>query len=354
MTVLALKHAAHCNGVAEIHGRVSREMWQHIYSASDPADVPIGHVTNGVHALTWLAPQMRAFYRKHLKADLEQATPESNWWKRADKLDPAALWEMRGKLRARLVNFIRRRLAEQVARRVGPLEDLTAVIDTFDEETLTIGFARRFATYKRAPLIFSDVKRVANLLNDPKRPVQIVFAGKAHPKDAAGQAFAKKIYGMAHKAGFRGRVAILENYDMHIGRMLTSGCDVWLNNPLMPMEASGTSGMKPPLHGGLNCSIPDGWWPEGYDGKNGWMVGGGEQFKSQARQDKHDASALYTVLEEEIVPLFYRRDREGLPQKWLAMCKDALASIPVMFNTTRMVGEYVDKYYLPAHAARRG
>lgn len=349
MTVLALKLSEHVNGVAALHGEVSRKMWQSAYRAKSPKQVPIGHVTNGIHTQTWLAPMMEPVYDKYLKPNRHKPTPTDNWAARADKIPPAEFWRMRNMLRQRLVNFIRERLVEQIQRQLGPMDDIIAAHETFDPRALTIGFARRFVTYKRAPLIFRDSRRLAKILGDPKRPVQLVFAGKAHPEDAAGQELAQTIYQAARKSGLRGRVAVLENYDMHIGRMLTSGCDVWLNNPLRPMEASGTSGMKPPLHGGLNCSILDGWWPEAYDRRNGWAIGDGRELKSRALQDKYDADCIYRLLEKEIVPRFYDRDRGGIPKRWVAMMTHSLKTVACRFSTHRMVGEYVEQYYLSAH-----
>lgn len=350
MTVLALKLSAHCNGVAALHGEVSRKMWTKVYGLSpdEHARVPIGHITNGIHSETWLAPEMRPVYQKHLKPRWVGAGPKDDWWKRADRIPDAELWAARNMLRARLIQFVRQRLADQIARAHGPVEMLAAAHETFNPGALTIGFARRFATYKRAPLIFHDARRLAKILSDAKRPVQLVFAGKAHPADAGGQAFAQQIYRHAYEQQFIGRVVILEDYDMHVGRMLTSGVDVWLNNPLRPQEASGTSGMKPPLHGGVNLSILDGWWPEAYNGKNGWAIGG-KEFADQKKQDAYDAGSLYDLLERQVVPAFYHRDKSGLPKKWVAMMKESMRTVCNTFSTARMVADYVEKYYLPAH-----
>ncbi|MFN0138452.1 MAG: alpha-glucan family phosphorylase [Phycisphaerae bacterium] len=348
MTVLALKLAEHCNGVAALHGDTSRKMWAKLYQVA--ADkVPIGHITNGVHTQTWLAPEIEPLYKKYLKPKWNGASPRDDWWAAADRIPAAEFWQSRNMLRSRMVNFIRQRLAEQIAQRGGPVEDLIAAHQTFDENALTIGFARRFATYKRAPLIFSDPKRLSAILNNSKRPVQLVFAGKAHPRDLGGQAFAQQIYQIAQKNGFRGRVVVLENYDMLIGRMLTSGSDVWLNNPVRPQEASGTSGMKPPLHGGINCSILDGWWPEAYDKKNGWAIGDGRQLADAKKQDRYDAGCIYDLIEGEIAPLFYKRDGGGVPGGWVARMVASMKSVGNAFSTHRMLSEYLEKYYLPAH-----
>jgi glycogen phosphorylase len=355
MTVLALKLAAHCNGVAELHGDTSRRMWTKVYGLTpEQADeVPIGSVTNGVHAQTWLAQEMGPLYDRYLRPKWIGAGPEDNWWENVGRIPDVELWRARRTLRARMIGFIRDRLAKQVLRQNGSADELAAARVVLDEDALTIGFARRFATYKRAPLIFKDAKRLARIIRDDKRPVQLVFAGKAHPQDVGGQAFAQEIYRHARTANFRGKVVLLEDYDLELGRVLTSGCDVWLNNPLRPQEASGTSGMKPPLHGGLNCSILDGWWPESFNKVNGWSIGDGRPFADQKKQDKYDADAIYELLENEIVPQFYARRRDGLAGEWIKRMKDSMKTVCPVFNTHRMVGEYVEKYYLPAHASSR-
>ncbi len=364
MTVLALRTAGRCNGVARLHGAVSRAMWTGVFAVTDPRKVPITHITNGVHSQTWLAPEMRPLYDKYLRPRWLGAGPADNWWRRADRIPPAELWHVRNLLRRKLVAFVRARLQAQILRRCEPVSEYIAALETFDENALTIGFARRFATYKRAPLIFTDPARLTRILNDARRPVQLVFAGKAHPADAAGQAFAREIFSRARQGEFRGRVVILEDYDLHVGRVLTAGCDVWLNNPVRPQEASGTSGMKPPLHGGLNCSILDGWWPEAYDGRNGWAIGETAAARrgrtaiasddarpltprAQAARDRVDAASLYAVLEREIVPLFYTRDRAGIPQGWVRRMIHSMQTVCGRFNTHRMLAEYVELYSGP-------
>jgi glycogen phosphorylase len=347
MTVLALKLSQHCNGVAALHGDTSRKMWMKVYGADDSKHVPIGHITNGVHTQTWLAPEMYPLYEKYLKPDWNHGEPVAEWWHKVEKIPDAEMWNYRNLMRAKLVQFVRTRLLDQIARGHGPVEEYQHAYKTFDADTLTIGFARRFATYKRAPLVFRDAKRLAKILGNEKKPVQIVFAGKAHPADIGGQEFAAMIYKYAKAAAFTGRVVILEDYDMAMGRALTSGADVWLNNPLRPQEASGTSGMKPPLHGGINCSILDGWWPEAWDETNGWAIGG-KEFKDQKKQDAFDAAAIYDLLEKKVVPLFYQRDKAGLPKKWIAMMKSSMETVGAQFSTHRQVADYVHKYYLPA------
>jgi glycogen phosphorylase len=349
MTVLALLLSERCNGVAELHGDTSRRMWMKTYDAEIPDEVPIGHVTNGIHPESWIADEARPFYDKYFKPTWVGAGPEDDWWKNAHKIPPAELWNLRQTLRKKMVAELRIRLREELVARQqagDDVEHLIALYETFDEGALTIGFARRFATYKRAPLIFKDAKRLAKIMGDSDRPVQLIFAGKAHPQDMGGQEFVKQVYEFTKKPPFRGRVFLVQNYDTNVGRLLTSGCDVWLNNPVRPMEASGTSGMKPPLNGGLNCSILDGWWPEGYNKKNGWALGG-EQFPgNRKKQDDYDAKAIYETLEGQVVPLFYSRDKGGVPQKWVKMMAESMRSICAQFSTHRMVAEYVKDYYL--------
>ena len=350
MTVLALRTAEHVNGVAALHGRVSREMWQQVYGVADAALVPIGHVTNGVHARTWLAPEAESFWKRSIGLDLDTIERGKDPWAAAEKADAGEFWAMRAQLRARLVQFIRERLARQARRRGEAPEAVVRASQAFDPNALTIGFARRFATYKRAPLIFREPERLRRILSDSKRPLQIVFAGKAHPRDRDGQAYAAEVHRWTREQGFEGRVALIEEYDMHVGRMLVSGCDVWLNNPLRPHEASGTSGMKPPMHGGVNLSILDGWWPESFDGRNGWAIGDGSEGTDREKQDALDAESLYALLENEVVPSFYQHDRAGLPQDWIARALHSVATVPGRFNTHRMVAEYLEKSYLPANA----
>ncbi|MEM8835906.1 MAG: alpha-glucan family phosphorylase [Planctomycetota bacterium] len=350
MTVLALKLAEHCNGVAKLHGETARKMWVKTYDAKSPKKVPIGHVTNGVHPETWLSDDARLFYDKHLKPDWVGAGPDDDWWKKASKIPADEMWGLRNRLRRKLIAFMRERMRDQIVYHEGNEAELTELFDVLDENALTIGFARRFALYKRAPLIFSDRKRLAKLFNNPDRPVQLIFAGKAHPLDAAGHDFVRRVYEMTQHKDFRGRIWLLQNYDMEIGRMLTQGCDVWLNNPVRPMEASGTSGMKCPLNGGLNCSILDGWWPEGYNRKNGWAIGDGEEFSSRAKQDKFDAQKIYEVLEDEVVQEFYERNRAGVPTKWVKRMANAMMTNCCEFSSHRMIRDYVNGYYLPAHS----
>jgi glycogen phosphorylase len=348
MTVLALKLAARVNGVSRLHGAVSRRMWMGVYGAEEPDRVPIQHVTNGVHTETWLAPELRPLYDKYLAPRWLGAGPEHDPWRRAGRIPLDELWRLRNLLRQRMVGFIRQRLVEQALRAHASAEEVAEAGQALSEHALTIGFARRFATYKRAPLVFRDPDRLLAILGDAERPVQLVFAGKAHPADPDGQAFVRQVFRRTRERGLRGKVVFVEDYDMGVGRMLISGCDVWLNNPTRPYEASGTSGMKPPLHGGLNCSVLDGWWPEAFDGKNGWEIGGGREFRSQSAQDRHDAASIYSLLEQAIIPTFYRRDRHDIPRRWLELGLHSMQTVCARFSTHRMVGDYLERYYLPA------
>jgi len=352
MTVLALRHAEFVNGVAELHARVSRDMWKTVFHTSDAKKVPIAHITNGVHPRTWMHPQAEDFWRRQIELHLDDATPAISRWANAKDADSEAFWELRDSLRQQLVHFVRERAARAARKRGDGADAIAEALSMFREDALTIGFARRFATYKRAPLIFRDLRRLMRLISDDERPLQIVFAGKAHPRDKGGQDFARTVFEMTRQEGLRGKVMLIEEYDMHVGRALVSGCDVWLNNPIRPHEASGTSGMKPPMHGGINCSILDGWWPEGYDGKNGWAIGDADESETDVnRRDAKDAASLYDLLEFEILPEFFDRNRKGLPTKWIRRALRSASTVPSVFNTHRMVGEYLQKFYL---AANRG
>ncbi|MEO0652131.1 MAG: alpha-glucan family phosphorylase, partial [Planctomycetota bacterium] len=351
MTVLALNTSARANGVSALHGEVSREMWVGAFPEAETADdVPIGHVTNGIHTRTWLSPDAYALYDEHLSPAWDGAGPEDDFWAAVDKIPDGDVWELRNRLRRRLVHFVRTRMARQAVRHGQSADEVARCRELFDDDALTICFARRFATYKRAPLIFRDPERLAGILSNAKRPVQLVFAGKAHPRDKGGQAYAQSIHEFSREARFAGRVALIEEYDMQVGRALTSGADVWLNNPIRPHEASGTSGMKPPLHGGINCSILDGWWPESHDGTNGWAIGDGRERATQDEQDAADAEALYRLLEKQVVPEFYKRGKNGLPTAWVARAKASMRTVPAQFSTHRMVADYVREAYWPSMA----
>lgn len=338
MTPLALHTSRYCNGVAALHGAIARKMWKGLYPKQPVRRVPIGHVTNGIHLRTWLHPEMAALFDEFLGADWEDRQDAPAVWKKAARIPDEILWDVHLSFKYDLADFCNG-LKGQSRLSKGHM---------FDPEALTIGFARRFASYKRATLAFSNLARLARLVNKSSRPVQIVFAGKAHPADADGKNLIQQVVAFAKDARFKGHIWFLEDYEMGIARRLTAGVDVWLNNPQRPREASGTSGMKPALHGGLNLSILDGWWPEAYNGKNGWAIGRGENHDGTPAADKRDANQLYDLLERKVVPMYYDRDADGLPRRWVACMKNAITTIPVYFNTHRQVKEYWTKYYLPA------
>lgn len=336
MTVLGLKLSRKANGVAALNGIVARHQWHYMFSDRDVEDVPISHITNGIHIPTWGAPQAHTFLTKHL-GDWLPARYSSDIWQAIDRISDAELWAYRSELRKRLFAFIQQHV---------PKQSLAQNLD-LDPEALTIGFARRFATYKRAPLLFSDLERAAKLFSQADRPLQVIYAGKAHPADDGGKRFIQQIYNASQHPAFNGKVIFLEGYDMEIGRMLISGCDVWLNNPRRPLEASGTSGQKVAIHGGMNLSILDGWWPEGYNGENGWALGREATGLSEDPkvQDREDALSLYETLEQSLLPTFYDRDAEGLPRQWIARMRNAMQTLPAPFSATRMVLDYVEQMY---------
>ncbi|MBK7977784.1 MAG: alpha-glucan family phosphorylase [Deltaproteobacteria bacterium] len=352
MTVLALKCATKSNGVSALHGRVTRRMWHSLWPHHGEQEVPIGHVTNGVHVPTWLAPEMRVLYDRHLRANwpVHLAHPET--WMGIDEVPDIELWGTLQILKSKLVRFVRRRLVQQGEHADGLDPDVaTMVADAFDPNVLTIGFARRFAQYKRATLILRDRERLKRILTNSSRPVQIIFAGKAHPHDEIGKGLIREIRHAMSDPAFQGRLAFIDDFDINVARHLVQGVDVWLNTPTRPLEASGTSGQKVLLNGGRNFSILDGWFPEGYDGQNGFAIGSGEVHVSSQVQEERDAADLMRVLEEEIVPLFYERDSWGLPVRWLARVKRAVRTLGWRFNTDRMVMDYVTHCYLPAAGA---
>ena len=345
MTVLALRVAAYHNGVSKLHGHVARGMWQWMYPGTNQDDVPITAITNGVHTATWLAPELRELYAAYLGKNWEDYLDDPQVWRKVFQIPDEVLWQTRQKLKRQLVAFARARLTAHY-RRLGLPEPVTPVLE---EGVLTLGFARRFATYKRATLIFKDVERLKHLLNRPDQPIQIIFAGKAHPRDDPGKLFIQQVYQLAQQPGLAGRIVFLEEYDMAVGRAMTQGVDVWLNNPRRPYEASGTSGMKASLNGAPNCSILDGWWPEAFNGKNGWAIGEEREFSNLEEQDWHDAQSLYHLIEDELVPRFYAgRDANGVPTAWVQLCKEAIATVAPAFSMRRMLADYMAQLYMPA------
>jgi starch phosphorylase len=348
MTVLAIKLSRRRNAVSALHGQVSRAMWTGLYPGRVAEEIPIGHITNGVHALSWLALPMRQMFDRHLASDWMRRTGEPETWEAVDAIDDVELWETHQTLKYQLLEFVRRHLARLGELRHEPSHFIQQCRRALSLDTLTIGFARRFATYKRAHLIFRDIDRIARIVNDPRRPVQLVFAGKAHPQDEPGKQILQQIAHLTHDKRFIGKVVFVEDYDIKTCRHLVQGVDVWLNTPRRPLEASGTSGQKIVLNGGLNLSILDGWWAEAYDGTNGFAIGSGETHSSTETQDARDAEALYRVLEDEVVPLYYGRNHDGLPHGWLARMKRSIRTLGWRFSADRMVMDYVRHCYLPA------
>ncbi len=351
MTVLALKLSAYHNGVSELHGHVSREMWQFLWPEVPIEQVPIDSITNGVHMKTWLVQELRDLYGQHLQADWLEQIDDPATWRAVDNIPDADLWAIHSERKGQLVKFARERIKRQFMRHGEGPRHMEMADTLLDPNALTLGFARRFATYKRAALIFHDEERIKRILNDPARPVQIVFSGKAHPADQPGQALIKRIYELSQQPDFAGKIVFLENYDMNIARHLISGVDVWLNNPRRPREASGTSGQKAAASGVPNFSVLDGWWEEGYDGTNGWAIGDPRDYKDQETQDEADVLNLYATLENDIVPLFYDRGEDDLPHGWIKVMKNSIRSCAPEFSMRRMVKDYATELYLPAAAS---
>jgi starch phosphorylase len=348
MTVLAFKLCRRANAVSSLHGVVSRRMWATLWPWRSEEEIPIGHITNGIHVGTWLAAQMRMLYDRVLPLEWYLRTGEPEVWAPVEHLSPGELWETHQTLKGRLIIYARNRLIKQARRRDVSEAALSQLATALDPRVLTIGFARRFAPYTRADLILRDLDLLADLVTSVDRPVQIIFAGKSHPADEPGKAILQRIYRMSQEEPFRGRIVFLEDYDINLGRHLVQGVDVWLNNPRRPLEASGTSGQKVVLNGVLNCSILDGWWAEAYDGSNGFAIGSGRTHVKQDVQDDRDAKSLASVIRNEVIPLFYERDHDDLPQAWIKRMKRAVRTLGWRFNADRMVMDYVRNCYVPA------
>ncbi|MBI2945266.1 MAG: alpha-glucan family phosphorylase [Candidatus Wallbacteria bacterium] len=351
MTVLALKLSRHANGVSALHGHVSRKMWNRLWADRREREVPIGHVTNGVHVQSWLAPTMFRLYERYIGKDWHTGLGSREAWAGLAELPDDELWEAHQLMRHRMIEFVRRRVEEQGRIRGESAKQAAAAHGLLDKQALTIGFARRFATYKRATLMFSDLEWLSGLLNDPERPVQIIMAGKAHPQDEGGKRLIQEIVEATRDKQFYGKLVFVEDYDIGVGRHLVQGVDLWLNNPLRPLEACGTSGQKVVLNGGLNCSVLDGWWAEAYDGTNGFAIGNGEVFSDVPTQSRHDFECLTDVLEREVVPLFYDRDEAGVPTRWVKRMKRGILTLAWRFSSNRMLIDYAKRAYLPAAGA---
>jgi len=348
MTVLALKMAAYANGVAKLHGVVSREMWKGLWPGLPMSEIPIGHVTNGVHSRTWISSGMLDLLDRYFGPRFEDKPAALSIWERMDRISDEELWRTHERRRERLVAFVRDRIREQYKRTGAVERRIRQAEDALSPYALTLCFARRFATYKRGNLLLRDPERLLKLVRDNNRPIQLIFAGKAHPQDMPGKDLIRDIIHFADKYDVSSRIVFVENYDMNVAKYLTSGGDVWLNTPRRPMEASGTSGMKAAMNGVLNCSILDGWWDEAYQPEVGWAIGHGEQYQDEKLQDDVESKALYDLLERDIIPLFYQRGHDGLPREWIKMMKTCMMQIGQSMASHRMLMDYSNNFYFPA------
>ena len=351
MTVLALNLSAENNGVSELHGHVSREMWKDIWKGVPAKELPIDSITNGIHTLSWISFDMQNLLDRYLGPRWRTKPLEYGIWERVQKIPDAELWRTHERRKERLIDFCRERLKAQIINRGFTKNEINHAEQILTPEALTIGFARRFATYKRGTLLFKDIERLKKIISNPHRPVQIIFAGKAHPHDNGGKELIKNIAEICRREEFRDHIVFLEDYDINVARYMVQGVDVWLNNPRRPLEASGTSGMKVPPNGGLNFSILDGWWNEAYDGQNGWAIGNREEYTDLEYQDEVESNALYNVLENEIIPLYYERGRDDIPRQWVTAMKWSMQTVCPQFSTNRMVADYFNKFY--TNASRR-
>jgi starch phosphorylase len=348
MTVLALKLSAYANGVARLHGQVSRKMWQGLWPGLPVEEVPIHHVTNGVHPRSWISDNMKQLLDRYLGPHFKDQPTDLSMWDNIDRISDEELWRCHERRRERLVVFARERRVAELKRNGADERQLQAAQDALSPYVLTLSFARRFATYKRGTLLLRDPERLMKILTDKDRPVQLIFAGKAHPQDLPGKELIREIIHFAKEHNVENRIVFLENYDMGVSKYMVSGSDVWLNTPRRPQEASGTSGMKAAMNGVLNCSIMDGWWDEAYTSDIGWAIGHGEEYSDTNLQDEIESKALYDILENEVIPLFYTRGRDGLPREWIKRMKSSMKKIGPSMSTHRMVMDYANNFYLPA------
>lgn len=353
LTVFALNVSRFFNGVSELHGRIAKKMWRGQWPDIPEAMNPITHITNGIHVQTWMALETKQLLSEHLDNDWREKITDPEFWNKVKEIPYSEIQSVQKNLKVKMIELTRRLLKQQLQEQGCSRAEVDEVSNALDPNALTIGFARRFATYKRANLIFKDLKRLEKIVHNPERPVQFIFAGKAHPADVPGQEYIKEIYEISRRPEFRGKVIILENYDMNISSHMVAGVDVWLNNPRRPMEASGTSGQKVPINFGLNFSVLDGWWREGYNGKNGWVIGKDKDYPSQEVQDFEDANDFYNTLEETILPLYYQKENSdltdnGLSQEWIEMAKESFRSNIAEYSMLRVVKDYTNKLYIPA------
>ncbi|TWJ19591.1 glycosyltransferase family 1 protein [Geobacter argillaceus] len=348
MAVLALKLAGHANGVSQLHGEISRKMWRDLWPELPHEQIPLTSITNGIHAKSWISHEMAGLLIRYLGTRWMDDATDSALWRRISRIPDTELWRIHRHGREHLVDYARKRLKEQLCKLGASAKEIATADEVLDPDTLTIGFARRFATYKRGTLLLRDVERLSRILNNTERPVQIIFAGKAHPADHQGKELIREIVQFSHLEQFRHRIVFLEDYDISVARHLVQGVDVWLNTPRRPMEASGTSGMKVAFNGGLNLSVLDGWWCEGYKGNNGWAIGNGEVYDDIEYQNEVESRAIYDLLEKEVIPLFYDRGTDGIPRGWIGAMKSSLQSLCPVFSTDRMVQEYSNLFYSPS------
>jgi len=352
MAHLAMNMAGYVNGVSKLHGEVSKKMWVAGFKDVPFDEIPIDYVTNGIHVRTHISGDMNELLFRYLGENFIYAPEETETWNRVDEIPDEELWRTHERRRERLVAFARKRLRQQIIQRGGSASEIAAAKEALDPSVLTIGFARRFATYKRATLILQDLERLVSILCDSRTPVQFIIAGKAHPRDEEGKKLIQELIAVAKEDHLRKKIVFIENYDMNVARYMVEGCDVWLNNPRRPLEASGTSGMKIIANGGLNFSVLDGWWDEGYDPEVGWKIGSGEEYNDLDYQDEVESRLIYETLEKEIIPLFYQRGEDKLPRGWLQMMKNSMKRLAPLYNTNRMVQQYTDKFYLKAYDNR--
>ncbi|MGA2090256.1 MAG: alpha-glucan family phosphorylase [Endomicrobiales bacterium] len=347
LTVLALRFTGHANGVSKLHGTISRGMWQSIWPNVPRSEIPITSITNGIHANTWISYEMAGLFDRYIGQVWKDEPADQTIWQRVGDIPDSELWRSHERRRERLVSFARQRLKIQLIRRGDSPKDIDMAEEVLDPEALTIGFARRFAGYKRGNLLFRDVERLKRILTQKDRPVQLIIAGKAHPQDNIGKEVIKNIIHITKDYDLRHKIVFIEDYDMNVAHYLVQGTDIWLNNPRRPAEASGTSGMKAAVNGVLNLSILDGWWCEGYNGLNGWIIGSGEEYANQDYQDEIESKAIYDILEKDVVPLYYQRGQDGLPREWIHKMKTSMQTICPAFNSNRMIEEYTRKFYVP-------
>jgi len=342
MTVLGLRLAEKKNGVSKLHGEVSRRMWHWLWPENEPDQTPISYVTNGIHTESWLAPELKGVFDEEMGPDWVLNIDDVQMWQAIDRVSDEKLWRLRNMARARMLNFVRMRIRHRLARMGADQGQQDATFQLLNNNALTIGFARRFATYKRGTLLFTDVERLKRIIHTTGRPVQFIFAGKAHPRDEPGKALIREIYHRSFEAGLAGHIVFVEDYDINVGRQLVSGVDVWLNTPRRPHEASGTSGQKAGTNGIPNLSISDGWWPEAFNGANGWVIGNDEE-----PDDHRDAGYLYDLLENEVVPRFYNRNEQGIPEGWVAIMRESIKTVAPQFSMSRMLKDYSHDLYVP-------